>query len=75
MLRRSKNSPCWSVSHFPGVVVALKRNLALKCDLRDDADVNDKLSKRQLHTVTYDEGLSVARAIGATRYLGECLEW
>ncbi|KAL7419091.1 Rho GTPase [Cryptotrichosporon argae] len=52
----------------PGVKTVL---VALKCDLRDDAAVIDRLARRQLHPVTYDEGLSVARAIRAARYL-EC---
>jgi Rho family protein len=45
--------------------------LALKCDLREDPTVKEKLSRRSQHPVTYDEGLSVARRLKATRYL-EC---
>ncbi|WVW78191.1 hypothetical protein I302_100142 [Kwoniella bestiolae CBS 10118] len=52
----------------PGVKIIL---VALKCDLREDPDIKEKLAKRSLHPVTYDEGLSVARAIRASRYL-EC---
>ncbi|GFZ51604.1 GTP-binding protein RHO1 [Saitozyma sp. JCM 24511] len=44
---------------------------ALKCDLRDDPAVKEKLARRALHPVSYEEGLSVARAIRASRYL-EC---
>jgi hypothetical protein len=44
---------------------------ALKCDLRDDPAVKEKLARRSLHPVSYEEGLSVARAIRASRYLGE----
>jgi hypothetical protein len=44
---------------------------ALKCDLRDDPAVKEKLARRALHPVSYEEGLSVARAIRASRYLGE----
>nr|XP_018265228.1 rho family protein [Kwoniella dejecticola CBS 10117]OBR87386.1 rho family protein [Kwoniella dejecticola CBS 10117] len=52
----------------PGVKIIL---VALKCDLREDPVIKEKLAKRSLHPVTYDEGLSVARAIRASRYL-EC---
>ena len=43
---------------------------ALKCDLREEPNVKEKLYRRGLHPVSYEEGLSVARAIRATRYLG-----
>ncbi|OCF71116.1 rho family protein [Kwoniella mangroviensis CBS 8886] len=52
----------------PGVKIIL---VALKCDLREDPAIKEKLAGRSLHPVTYDEGLSVARAIRASRYL-EC---
>ncbi|ODN79460.1 hypothetical protein L202_03436 [Cryptococcus amylolentus CBS 6039] len=52
----------------PGVKIIL---IALKCDLRDDDGVRDRLARRNLHTVTYDEGLATARTIRASRYL-EC---
>ncbi|WVR04823.1 hypothetical protein IAU60_001835 [Kwoniella sp. DSM 27419] len=52
----------------PGVKIIL---VALKCDLREDEAIKARLAKRSLHTVTYEEGLSVARAIRASRYL-EC---
>jgi Rho family protein len=45
---------------------------ALKCDLREEPDVKEKLYRRGLRPVSYEEGLSSARAIRATRYLGEC---
>ncbi|KAK7433361.1 Rho GTPase [Neonectria magnoliae] len=57
----------------PGVKLVL---VALKCDLReqgegegDDADAGEQREKRP--TITYDQGLEVARRIGALRYL-EC---
>lgn len=43
---------------------------ALKCDLREDPGVKERLGRRSLHPVTYDEGLATARAIRASRYLG-----
>lgn len=51
-----------------GVKVIL---VALKCDLREDSGVKEKLGRRSLHPVTYEEGLAVARSIRASRYL-EC---
>jgi hypothetical protein len=45
--------------------------VALKCDLREDASVKEKLFRRGLRPVSYEEGLSVARSIRATRYLGK----
>jgi Rho family protein len=56
--------------HCPGVKIVL---VALKCDLREeqekDDDEGDGLHPR--HIVTYNEGLAVARRIGALRYLGK----
>ncbi|KAK4683490.1 hypothetical protein P7C73_g6764, partial [Tremellales sp. Uapishka_1] len=52
----------------PGVKIIL---IALKCDLRDDETIKDKLARRSLSPVTYDQGLAVARTIRASRYL-EC---
>jgi Rho family protein len=43
---------------------------ALKCDLRDDRAVNERLSRYGKSTVQYEEGLEVARRIRASRYLG-----
>ena len=45
---------------------------ALKCDLRDEPTAQDRLARYGLHTVQYEEGLTVARRIRASRYLGEC---
>lgn len=45
-------------------------HLALKCDLRDDHAVQERLSRYGSHTVQYEEGLAVARRIRASRYLG-----
>jgi hypothetical protein len=45
-------------------------NLALKCDLRDDRAVKERLDRYREHTVQYEEGLAVARRIRASRYLG-----
>ena len=52
--------------------------VALKCDLRekhtdeeDTSGANDlPNSKRERDTITYQEGLEVAKRIGALRYLG-----
>lgn len=52
----------------PGVKVIL---VALKCDLRDDTRMADKLARYNRHTVQYEEGLATARRIRASRYL-EC---
>ncbi|EIW79172.1 hypothetical protein CONPUDRAFT_138335 [Coniophora puteana RWD-64-598 SS2] len=45
--------------------------VALKCDLRDDRNVRERLSRYGMHAVQYEEGLAVARRIRASRYL-EC---
>ena len=45
-------------------------HLALKCDLRDDSAVKERLNRYGSHTVQYEEGLAVARRIRASRYLG-----
>lgn len=44
--------------------------LALKCDLREDRAVQDRLARYGMHTIQYEEGLTVARRIRASRYLG-----
>ncbi|KAI6001033.1 P-loop containing nucleoside triphosphate hydrolase protein [Pisolithus orientalis] len=49
----------------------LKPPAALKCDLRDDRNVAERLARHGLHSVQYEEGLAVARRIRASRYL-EC---
>uniref|UniRef100_D8Q3N9 GTP-binding protein RHO3 n=1 Tax=Schizophyllum commune (strain H4-8 / FGSC 9210) TaxID=578458 RepID=D8Q3N9_SCHCM len=53
------------LEYCPGVKVPLK------CDLRDDPAVLDRLQRYGTHTVQYEEGLGVARRIRASRYL-EC---
>ncbi|ORY21753.1 small GTPase superfamily [Naematelia encephala] len=54
--------------HCAGVKIIL---IALKCDLRDDPAVKSRLARSALSPVSYDQGLAVARAIRANRYL-EC---
>ncbi|KAJ3888293.1 P-loop containing nucleoside triphosphate hydrolase protein [Lentinula edodes] len=49
----------------PGVKVTLK------CDLRDDYSIKERLQRYGTHPVQYEEGLAVARRIRASRYL-EC---
>ncbi|CAE6426254.1 unnamed protein product [Rhizoctonia solani] len=56
------------LEHCPGVKIVL---VALKCDLRDDPVVRDRLSRFGSRPVIYEEGLAVARRIRASRYL-EC---
>jgi hypothetical protein len=55
--------------HCPGVKIVL---VALKCDLREEheKDDNEANGSQPRHMVTYQEGLAVARRIGALRYLG-----
>jgi Rho family protein len=55
--------------HCPGVKIVL---VALKCDLREEHEKEDDEvdSPQPRHVVTYQEGLAVARGIGALRYLG-----
>jgi len=43
---------------------------ALKCDLRDDRAVRERLARYGQQPVQYEDGLSVARRIRASRYLG-----
>ncbi|KAG5220976.1 Rho GTPase [Salix suchowensis] len=45
--------------------------LALKCDLREDRAVKERLIRYGTHPVEYEEGLAVARRIRASRYLGQ----
>jgi len=56
------------LEYCPGVKLVL---VALKCDLRDDAAVKERLNRYGSHPVQYEEGLAVARRIRASRYL-EC---
>lgn len=46
--------------------------MALKCDLREEHEKDDDEvdAAQPRHIVTYQEGLAVARSIGALRYLG-----
>ena len=44
---------------------------ALKCDLREDQETQVRLARYGTHTVQYEEGLTVARRIRASRYLGK----
>ncbi|GAA6049557.1 hypothetical protein JCM3770_000846 [Rhodotorula araucariae] len=54
------------IRHYcPGVKIAV---VALKCDLRTDAVVCEKLEQHMMRPVQYEEGLAVARRIGASRY-------
>lgn len=56
-------------SHCEGVKLIL---VALKCDLRETVDDDDDAADhRGYHIIGYDEGVAVAKAIGACRYL-EC---
>jgi Rho family, other len=56
--------------HCPGVKIVL---VALKCDLREEQEKDDDEvdGTHPRHIVTYNEGLAVARRIGALRYLGK----
>jgi len=57
--------------HCAGVKIVL---VALKCDLREEEhekDDDNEAGGRGRHIVSYQEGLEVARKIGALRYL-EC---
>ncbi|KAJ7132143.1 P-loop containing nucleoside triphosphate hydrolase protein [Mycena epipterygia] len=56
------------LEYCPGVKLVL---VALKCDLRDDRPVKERLQRYGSHPVQYEEGLAVARRIRASRYL-EC---
>ncbi|KAH9479628.1 GTP-binding protein Rho3 [Psilocybe cubensis] len=53
------------------VELSLWDTAALKCDLRDDPVIKERLKRYGTHTVQYEEGLAVARRIRASRYL-EC---
>ncbi|KAF9478286.1 hypothetical protein BDN70DRAFT_860383 [Pholiota conissans] len=56
------------LEYCPGVKLVL---VALKCDLRDDPAIKERLKRYGTHPVQYEEGLAVARRIRASRYL-EC---
>lgn len=55
--------------HCPGVKIVL---CALKCDLREELEKDDEDEHPQppQRMIQYNEGLEVARKIGALRYLG-----
>ena len=55
------------LEYCPGVKLVL---VALKCDLRDDRVVAERLARYNSQQVQYEEGLAVARRIRASRYLG-----
>lgn len=62
---------CWLVAPIcPRSSVCSHLPSALKCDLRDDLAVKERLKRYGTHTVQYEEGLAVARRIRASRYLG-----
>ena len=42
----------------------------LKCDLRHDRNIGERLARHGMHPVPYEEGLAVARCIQVLRYLG-----
>ncbi|GJJ11278.1 hypothetical protein Clacol_005510 [Clathrus columnatus] len=45
------------------------RHSALKCDLREDKDITERLARYGRRPVQYEEGLMMARQIRASRYL------
>lgn len=49
---------------------------ALKCDLREETEKDDETEEaapsNPQRMIQYNEGLEVARKIGALRYLGNC---
>ncbi|GAA5857080.1 hypothetical protein JCM8547_007947 [Rhodosporidiobolus lusitaniae] len=55
-------------NNCPGVKICL---VALKCDLREDWTVREKLARRGEAIVEYEAGLEMAKRIRAARYL-EC---
>jgi len=56
------------LEYCPGVKLVL---VACKCDLREDPNTVRRLAKDGFRVVGYEEGLTVARRIRASRYL-EC---
>lgn len=56
--------------HCPGVELVL---VALKCDLRPSTDEEKDSTAPARPTLTYDQGLEVAKRIKALRYLGMSL--
>lgn len=55
--------------HCQGVKLVL---VALKCDLREEheKDDDDGSGSHERHIIQYNEGLEMAKTIGALRYLG-----
>ncbi|OBZ66412.1 GTP-binding protein Rho3 [Grifola frondosa] len=56
------------LEYCPGLSLSL--SVTLKCDLREDRATQERLARYGMHTVQYEEGLTVARRIRASRYLG-----
>ncbi|GAA5877094.1 hypothetical protein JCM16303_006164 [Sporobolomyces ruberrimus] len=56
------------LEHCPGVKVCL---VALKCDLREDPIARERVRKYGGEVIEYEQGLTVAKRIRASRYL-EC---
>ncbi|KZW01962.1 small GTPase Rac1 [Exidia glandulosa HHB12029] len=56
------------VHHAPSTPLLL---VGTKLDLRDDPQTRAKLHERRMAPITYSEGMSMAKAIGAAKYL-EC---
>lgn len=64
---------CWFVAekdYFERNPPQSFNHAALKCDLRDDRSVKERLQRYGMHPVQYEEGLAVARRVRASRYLG-----
>ncbi|PRT54051.1 GTP-binding protein RHO3 [Wickerhamiella sorbophila] len=56
------------IDHCEGVKLVL---VALKCDLRNQEDADGSTLQQPDRTISYDEGVAVAKRVGAVRYL-EC---
>ena len=54
--------------HCPGAIFVL---VGTKLDLRDDPETIENLASTQMHPVTFEEGLDVAKTVGASFYC-EC---
>lgn len=54
--------------HCPSTPIIL---VGTKLDLREDKETIDKLKEKKLTAITYPQGLSMAKEIGAVKYL-EC---
>lgn len=46
-------------------------HLGCKVDLRDDASACERLAAKRLRPITYEQGVAMAKQIGAVKYL-EC---